>query len=127
MFENADIYVPCALGGDINDESINHIKARIIAGAANNQLSRPDHAAMLHKKGILYAPDYAINAGGVINVVMIGLSHDQMMQKVAAIGDTLDEIFKRSKAQDMDTASIADQIVQERLNTVIAGKQAVNA
>lgn len=127
MFEDVDIYVPCALGGDINDESINHIKARIIAGAANNQLTRPDHAAMLHKKGILYAPDYAINAGGVINVVMIGLSHDQMMQKVAAIGDTLDEIFERSKAQDMDTASIADQIVQERLNTVITGKQAVNA
>lgn len=126
MFEDVDIYVPCALGGDINEQSINHIKARIIAGAANNQLAHPMYAKMLHKKGILYAPDYAINAGGVINVVMIGLNHEQMMQKVSAIGTTLDEIFARSQEQDMDTASIADLIVQERLTAARDSKIAVN-
>ena len=115
MFEDVDIYVPCALGGDINDETIDKIKAKIIAGAANNQLASPKHAEILHERGILYAPDYAINAGGVINVVMIGLTHDEMLKKVSNIGHTLDEIFARSKAENTNTAIVADQIVQERL------------
>lgn len=118
MFEDVDIYVPCALGGDINEESIGKIKARVIAGAANNQLARPEHAKTLHNLGILYAPDYAINAGGVINVVMIGLNHEEMLSHVNNIGTTLDEIFTRSKAENIDTASIADMIVQERLSAV---------
>lgn len=126
MFEDVDIFVPCALGGDINDDSLGKIRARVIAGAANNQLAKPYHAKMLHERGILYAPDYAINAGGVINVVMIGLTHEQMMQKVAVIGDTLDEIFARSKSENKDTASIADMIVQERLAAATPDKLAVN-
>lgn len=115
MFEDVDIYVPCALGGDINNDTIDRIKARVIAGAANNQLSHQDHAQMLHERGILYAPDYAINAGGVTNVVLIGLSHEEMLRRVSVIGETLDEIFTRSKTQNLNTAVIADKIVQERL------------
>lgn len=115
IFENLDIYTPCALGGDINDATLSGIKAPVIAGAANNQLEHAKHAAMLHKKGILYAPDYIINAGGVINVVMIGLNHDQMMARVQVIGKTLDEVFTRSRLGNQDTATTADAIVQERL------------
>lgn len=126
MFEDIDIYVPCALGGDINDDSINQIKAKVIAGAANNQLAKPIHAKMLHDKGILYAPDYAINAGGVINVVMIGLSHEEMLNRVQVIGSTLDEIFMRSKAENLDTASIADKIVHERLASALDTKAVAN-
>ena len=127
MFEDVDIYVPCALGGDINDDSIHMIKAKVIAGAANNQLAKPVHAQMLHERGILYAPDYAINAGGVINVVMIGLTHEQMLERVKVIGHTLDEIFKRSLAEDKNTAQIADDIVQERLAAAASNqKKAAN-
>ncbi|MFN3700726.1 MAG: Glu/Leu/Phe/Val family dehydrogenase [Alphaproteobacteria bacterium] len=128
IFENVDIYVPCALGGDINDNTIGGIKAAVIAGAANNQLAAPHHAKLLHQRGILYAPDYAINAGGVINVVMIGLNHDEMMARVAVIGKTLDEIFARSQAENCDTARIADMIVQERLAAALelSGKRTVN-
>lgn len=126
MFEDVDIYVPCALGGDINDETISKIKAKVIAGAANNQLARAYHAKMLHDKGILYAPDYAINAGGVINVVMIGLTHEQMLERVKVIGKTLDEIFERSKLENIDTATIADKIVQERLTAADDSKIVVN-
>lgn len=126
MFEDVDIYVPCALGGDINDDTIERIKAKVIAGAANNQLAKPKHAKMLHDRGILYAPDYAINAGGVINVVMIGLNHEQMLERVKVIGHTLDEIFARSNSENTDTATIADMIVQERLAATQNTKKVVN-
>ncbi|MFP4314428.1 MAG: Glu/Leu/Phe/Val family dehydrogenase [Alphaproteobacteria bacterium] len=126
MFEDVDIYVPCALGGDINDDTIDKIKARVIAGAANNQLAKAYHAQKLHERGILYAPDYAINAGGVINVVMIGLTHEEMLKRVQVIGTTLDEIFARSESENTDTASIADTIVQERLAMASNSKIAAN-
>ena len=84
------------------------------------------HSLMLHKKGILYAPDYAINAGGVINVVMIGLDHEHMMHHVDIIGNTLDEIFQRSRMKNQDTATTADEIVQERLSAASGDKIAVN-
>ncbi len=114
--QNVDVYSPCALGGDINNETIDTISARIIAGAANNQLTRPEHAQQLHDRGILYAPDYAINAGGVINVVLVGYTHDQVIEHVARIGSTLLEIFERSDTENMSTADTADAIVMERLS-----------
>lgn len=126
MFTDSDIYVPCALGGDLNEQSIEKIKAAVIAGAANNQLAHANCAQMLHDKDILYAPDYAINAGGVINVVMIGLNHEQMLNHVRQIGTTLDEIFERSKADNMNTAAVADQIVKERLTQAEATKKVIN-
>mgnify|MGYP001391707567 FL=1 len=126
IFETLDIYTPCALGGDINDKTITGIQAAVIAGAANNQLEHPMHSLMLHKKGILYAPDYVINAGGVINVVMIGLNHDEMMQHVRIIGKTLDEVFERSRLKNQDTATTADEIVQERLTAASNAKRLVN-
>ncbi len=113
--QDVDVYCPCALGGDINDHTIDTLKASIIAGAANNQLAKPEHAQTLHERGILYAPDYAINAGGVINVVLTGLPKDDVMKRVGRIYDTLLEIFQRSKAENRNTAVVADTIVFERL------------
>ena len=116
MFEDVDVYVPCALGGDIHEDSVELIKAKIIAGAANNQLAVPEMARILKDRGILYAPDYAINAGGVINVVEIGASHEDLIQKLREIGVTLAEIFKRSDAEDKTTAEVADIIALERIS-----------
>lgn len=115
MAQDVDVYCPCALGGDINDESLKTIKASIIAGAANNQLVTPEHAQILHERGILYAPDYAINAGGVINVVLTGLPKDDVMKRVGGIYDTLMSIFTRSEAENRNTSVVADTIVFERL------------
>lgn len=119
IYADVDVYSPCALGGDINDDTIGKIKARIIAGAANNQLAERRHAQELYEQGILYAPDYAINAGGVIDVVLIGYSHDDVMQRVRGIGDTLNEIFVRSDEEGQNTSVIADTIVQERLDAAL--------
>ncbi len=110
-----DVYVPCALGGDIHPASLPLIKAKVIAGAANNQLASPDMALALKERGIVYAPDYAINAGGVINVVEIGASHEDLIRKVQNIGTTLMEIFERAEREDKTTAEIADIIALERI------------
>ncbi len=115
IVQNVDVYVPCALGGDINAQSLPLIKAKVIAGAANNQLATPDMATALKEQGILYAPDYAINAGGVINVVEIGASHEDLIKKVQNIGTTLMEIFVRAEREDKTTAEIADIIALERI------------
>tara|TARA_R110002126_G_scaffold13118_4_gene56955 strand:- start:101534 stop:102607 length:1074 start_codon:yes stop_codon:yes gene_type:complete len=115
MFEDVDVFVPCALGGDINVDSVDEIRAGIIAGAANNQLATPEMAEALKVRGILYAPDYAINAGGVINVVEVGASHEQLIAKLRHIGVTLEEIFKRADAENKTTAEIADIIALERI------------
>ncbi|MEC7576186.1 MAG: Glu/Leu/Phe/Val dehydrogenase dimerization domain-containing protein [Pseudomonadota bacterium] len=115
IVQNVDVYVPCALGGDINSQSLPLIKAKVIAGAANNQLATPDMATALKEQGILYAPDYAINAGGVINVVEIGASHEDLIKKVQNIGTTLMEIFVRAEREDKTTAEIADIIALERI------------
>lgn len=115
MSVEADIYSPCALGGDLNEINIETLKAGIVAGAANNQLASPDQAQNLHRRGILYAPDYCINAGGVINVVLVGSTHAQVMARTAQIGDTLGSIFRMSDMHDTNTALIADAMVRERL------------
>lgn len=116
IYEDVDVYVPCALGGDINPDTIDHIQAKVIAGAANNQLSAPEMAEKLRQRGILYAPDYAINAGGVINVVEIGASHEDLIGKLREIGATLEEIFVRADAEGKTTAEIADIIALERIS-----------
>tara|TARA_R110002124_G_scaffold129483_1_gene290862 strand:- start:162635 stop:163705 length:1071 start_codon:yes stop_codon:yes gene_type:complete len=115
IFENVDVYAPCALGGDINEETVHKIKALIIAGAANNQLATAEMAAVLKQRGVLYAPDYAINAGGVINVVEVGASHEDLIKMLRGIGATLAQIFTRADAEDKTTAEIADLIAMERI------------
>lgn len=114
---DVDVYAPCALGATINDETIPRIKAGIIAGCANNQLAEPHHGEIIREKGILYAPDYVINAGGIINVYYEtapeGYSAEAATQHVEGIFDTLSEIFKRSEDEQKSTHIIADELAQE--------------
>lgn len=116
---DCDIFTPCALGGILNDETIPRLKCSIVAGSANNQLLEPRHADMLAARGILYAPDYVINAGGVI---MIGLdSSDEdfdkndALLKVNEIGETLKQIYIESATTGITTPDIADKIAERRL------------
>jgi leucine dehydrogenase len=112
-----DIVSPCALGGVVNDASLPAFKCRAIAGAANNQLERPEHGEALESAGILYAPDYVINAGGLINVEdeLHGYDSDRAHHKAAAIGDRLRSVFARARAAGIDPAEAADAIAEERI------------
>ncbi len=113
---DVDVVAPCAMGAVLNDASIAQLKAPVIAGAANNQLAEARHDRMLLERGILYAPDYAINAGGIIDIFYerIGHRHEQARAHIETIADTLAEIFRRSAAQQRPTGEIADRLAQER-------------
>ena len=112
-----DVVAPCALGSAMNDVSIPKIRAKIVAGAANNQLAEPRHGDDLHARGILYAPDYAINAGGLVNVAQEVLGYDaaKSREKTMQIFDTIFEIADRSAKTGTPTYRIADMIVEEKL------------
>ena len=113
---DADIFSPCALGGAINGASIDRLKAKIVAGAANNQLATPDMDAALKAKGVLYAPDYVINAAGVISVGLEILGTwraDDMDARIDRIGETLSRIFERARDEDRPTGEIADRMARE--------------
>lgn len=111
-----DVFAPCAMGAIINDQTIPRLKARVIAGAANNQLAEARHGEELMRHGILYAPDYVINAGGIIDVFhqRIGFVHDAMLKHVGGIHDTLMEIFERAQREERPTQEVADAIAEER-------------
>ena len=115
-----DVFAPCAMGGIINDATIGQLKASIVAGAANNQLLSPEHGKQLHQQGVLYAPDYVINAGGIIDIHYghMDKSFKQMRAKVAEIGQTLGEIFSRSAQSNTEPEQIADELALERINAV---------
>ena len=112
----ADIFAPCALGSIVNDDTISKFKFDIIAGAANNQLARSHHGEALEKKGILYAPDYVINAGGVINVFgeINDWTADRSMRKAGDIYNTLLRIFERAKSEGIPTSVAADRVAESR-------------
>ncbi|MEQ2353399.1 Leu/Phe/Val dehydrogenase [Pseudoalteromonas piscicida] len=114
---DVDVYAPCALGATVNDDTIPRIKATIIAGCANNQLAESRHGEIIREKGILYAPDYVINAGGIINVYYEtkpeGYDKAAATKHVEGIYDTLTEIFKRSEDEKVSTHIIADKLAQE--------------
>lgn len=120
----ADIFAPCALGAILNDETIPLLKAKIIAGSANNQLAQSRHGLMLHERGILYAPDYAINAGGIINVCYEylgttsgGYDRDKAFAHIAHIPQTLAQIYAQSRATNRPTHEIADALALHKLST----------
>ena len=113
---DVDIFSPCALGGSINSKSIDRLKAKIVAGAANNQFLTPDMDEALKAKGILYAPDYVINAAGVISVGLEILGEwtpEELSRRIDGIGDTLSEIFRRAEDEDRPTGAIADALALE--------------
>ncbi|MBO6581042.1 MAG: amino acid dehydrogenase, partial [Thalassospira sp.] len=113
---DADILAPCALGGVINDRTIEELKVGVIAGAANNQLEDDRHGEMLREAGILYAPDYVINAGGVIEVYYCreGKTVAETNMHIEGIGETVREIFERAKDQNLSTGFVADRLAEER-------------
>jgi len=118
---DCDVYCPCALGGSLNDKTIPHLKARAVAGCANNQLADTDrHGRMLWERGILYAPDYVISAGGLINIFNeIGRAYDEarslkMMEK---INSNLKEIFRISREEELPTSLAADRFAERRLGS----------
>jgi len=118
--QDVEIYAPCALGATINDETISRLKCTIVAGAANNQLAEDRHGTELMQKGILYAPDYVINAGGIINISFEeNYSLENAMQKVDDIYDTLYEVFETSAREGNSTNYIADQLARDRIARAI--------
>ena len=112
-----DVFAPCALGAGLNDSTVPHLKAKIVAGAANNQLAEPRHGDDLHARGILYAPDYAINAGGLVNVAQEVKGYDAKAarERTLKIYDTIYEICERSKRLAAPTYKVADILVEEKL------------
>lgn len=115
-----DIFSPCAMGAIINDETVNKLKCKIVAGAANNQLDRPEHGDILKKRGILYAPDYVINAGGLINVYLEleGYSRERAERMTRGIYYNLSSIFNISEEQNISTSKAADYLVEQRLEKI---------
>ena len=114
--QDVDVYAPCALGATINDNTIPKIRASVIAGAANNQLAEDRHGDILMEKGILYAPDYVINAGGIINVSFEeNYNRDAALKKVDEIYGTLTEVFDASKTEARPTNVIADELARKRV------------
>lgn len=112
-----DVFAPCALGAVLNLHTIKRLKTSIVAGSANNQLAHQQHGALLHERGILYAPDFVINAGGLIYVAAIYDKADtaNAMKQVGDIYFTLTEIFSRSQKENLATNDIAEMIALERL------------
>lgn len=123
--QDVDIYAPCALGATINDDTIPRLKCSIIAGAANNVLKDPDkHSKELLDRGILYAPDYAINAGGLINVYneLDDYNKERAFSQAEAIYDILMDIFYRSDKENIPTTIASDRKAEERINKIASLK-----
>ncbi len=114
--EKVDIFAPCALGAVLNDRSIPELGAKIVAGSANNQLGAAHHGEMLRQRGILYAPDYVINAGGLIDIHIDAQGGDQdaVLDRTGRIYDTALSIFQRAEQEKAPTDRIADRMAEER-------------
>jgi glutamate dehydrogenase/leucine dehydrogenase len=113
-----DVYSPCAVGGTLDAESIPRLACRAVAGCANNQLAEPDDAGRLRERDILYAPDYVVNAGGIIQLIGLedeGWDESQLEQRLAGIGDTLRTLFAEADSEGVTPADAADRLVRRRL------------
>ncbi|MDE1939667.1 MAG: Glu/Leu/Phe/Val dehydrogenase [Alphaproteobacteria bacterium] len=112
-----DVLSPNAMGAILNEETIPRIHARVVAGGANNQLARDEHGGMLAGRGILYAPDYAINGGGIIRVAgqIYGWNDEEIERRTLVIADTLTAIFRRADEERVPTNVIADAMAVERV------------
>ena len=118
--QDADIFSPCALGAIINDDTIPQFKFKVIAGSANNQLKDDAHGDRIHEMGIVYAPDYVINSGGVINVAdeLDGYNRERALKRVSGIYGILGDIFAISKRDNIPTYVAADRLAEERIARV---------
>ncbi|KGX90930.1 leucine dehydrogenase [Pontibacillus halophilus JSM 076056 = DSM 19796] len=114
---DCDIYAPCALGATINDDTISQLKAKVIAGAANNQLKDTTHGDAIHEMGIYYAPDYVINAGGVMNVAdeLYGYNQERALKRVEGIYDNVARVFEIAERDGIPSYQAADRMAEERI------------
>lgn len=117
MASDLDVYAPCALGGAVDDEGAQSLKAAIVCGAANNQLARPQVADALEARGILYAPDFCVNAGGLIQVAdeLQGFSFDRAKAKAMAIFATTQDVFRRAAADRVTSSAAAERLAELRM------------
>ena len=117
---NADVYSPCALGGTINEQTLPRLKAKIICGAANNQLANDAIGDEVQKRGILYAPDYAVNAGGVMNVSLEidGYNRERAMRMMRTIYHNLGRIYEIAERDGIPTYKAADRLAEERISVI---------
>ncbi len=117
---DADVYSPCALGGTVNEETLPRLKAKVICGSANNQLSTNAVGDEVEKRGILYAPDYAVNAGGVMNVAleMTGYNRERAMRQMRTIYHNLTRIFEIARRDAIPTYKAADRMAEERIEVM---------
>lgn len=114
---DADVYAPCALGAVLNHRTISRLKVKVVAGAANNQLAHHHYGTLLQERGILYAPDFLINAGGLIHVAVLYDKGDmeRSLKQINGIYDTVYNIFERAASENVATNVIAERIARERL------------
>ncbi|WP_435154873.1 Glu/Leu/Phe/Val family dehydrogenase [Amycolatopsis sacchari] len=115
-----DVFAPCALGGALNDQTVPELRAEVVCGAANNQLAHPDIEKVLEERGILYAPDYLVNAGGVIQVSdeLHGFDFARAQRKASAIYDTTKAVFALAEAEGVPPATAADRLAERRMAEV---------
>jgi leucine dehydrogenase len=119
--ELCDVFAPCATGGILNSETIPRLNCTVVAGGANNQLEKPEHAEELKRKGILYAPDFIINAGGALYLVSMesmGWTEDEARREIQKIGETLTRIYSSADEHGIDTGKAAEQLAKERIQSV---------
>jgi leucine dehydrogenase len=117
---DADVYSPCALGGTISTETLPRLKCKIVCGAANNQLANDAMGVEIEKRGILYAPDYAVNAGGVMNVSLEidGYNRERAMRMMRTIYYNVGRIFEIAHRDGIPTYKAADRMAEERIATI---------
>jgi leucine dehydrogenase len=117
---DCDVFSPCALGAVINDQSIGKLKAKVVCGGANNQLAEPRHGDMLRELGILYAPDYVANAGGLMNVFveLEGYSPERALDKTVQVYESLMQIFAIAKKENIGTHTAADRMGEQRIKQI---------
>lgn len=125
VFTECDVFAPCAMGAVVNDQSLPKLRTKIIAGGANNVLAEARHGDALRELGILYAPDYVINAGGLMNVFveLEGYSSDRSFEKTRKVYDNCTKVFEIAKRENIGTHLAADRLAEERMKTVGRLKQ----
>ena len=119
--EECDVFAPCATGSILSSETIPSLKCSIVAGGANNQLETTEDANRIKEMGILYAPDFIINAGGALYLVStesMDWTEEQAWNEISNIGDTLRKIYTAAEEQDINTADAAERLAKERIDSV---------
>jgi len=115
-----DVYAPCALGDALTDDVVETLSAKVVCGAANNQLAHPGVEKLLADRGILYAPDYCVNSGGLIQVAdeLEGFSFERAKQRATKIFDTTRQVFRLAESDDVPPAVAADRLAEQRMAAV---------